>query len=95
LFFLTLTYSSLFLFTKTNLETQPTKIKLQWNMIYKEYSHGVAACILLMAIYSFLPEATASQLASLRPVYWLEALAILAFGVAWFTKGEAILKDEI
>jgi hypothetical protein len=47
-----------------------------------------------MATCSFLPGATALRLVSFRPVYWLEALAILAFGVSRFTKGEAILKDE-
>ncbi len=24
-----------------------------------------------------------------------EALAVLAFGISWFTKGEAILKEEV
>jgi hypothetical protein len=30
-----------------------------------------------------------------HPVFWLEALAIFAFGTSWSTKGEAILRDEI
>jgi hypothetical protein len=30
-----------------------------------------------------------------KPGYWLEALAVLAFGISWFTKGEAILKDKV
>ena len=29
-----------------------------------------------------------------RAVFWLEALAIVAFGVSWLVKGEAILKDR-
>jgi hypothetical protein len=28
------------------------------------------------------------------PVFWLESLAVISFGVAWLTKGETILKDE-
>jgi hypothetical protein len=30
----------------------------------------------------------------LNPVFWLESLAVEAFGVSWLTKGETILKDE-
>lgn len=29
-----------------------------------------------------------------RPVYWLEATAIVALGVSWLSKGEAILGDQ-
>jgi hypothetical protein len=29
-----------------------------------------------------------------RPLLWGETLACEAFGVAWFVKGEGILKDE-
>ena len=35
------------------------------------------------------------SLLKLNPVFWLESLAIVAFGVSWFVKGEAILKDEV
>ena len=35
-----------------------------------------------------------SPVKRLDPVFWLEATAIVAFGVSWFTKGEAIRKDE-
>ena len=52
-------------------------------------------CILLIAIYSFLPSRMASLLEEYEPVFWLEALAVLAFGISWLTKGEAILKDEV
>jgi hypothetical protein len=31
--------------------------------------------------------------AALHPVLWLEALASIAFGTAWLTKGQAILRD--
>jgi len=54
----------------------------------------MAGCILLIAVYFMLPAGTAASLASLNPVYWLEAIAIIFFGISWITKGEAILKDE-
>ena len=95
LFFLTLIYFSLFLFTKTDPDKSPTKRKLQRNRVYKACGYTMSICILLIAIYSFLPDTMASHLEAYKPIYWLEALAVFAFGISWFTKGEAILKDEV
>jgi hypothetical protein len=64
-------------------------------MVYKVCGYAMSVCILLIAFYIILPETIKSSLAVCQPVYWLEALAILAFGISWFTKGEAILRDEI
>ena len=50
--------------------------------------------ILLIAIYSLLPKPVSTSLEFTHPVFWLETIAILAFGFSWITKGEAILKDE-
>ena len=36
----------------------------------------------------------AAGLNSLHPVFWLETIAIAAFGVAWLVKGQAILADK-
>jgi hypothetical protein len=55
----------------------------------------MAVCILLMVLYIFLPKATAASLEANHPIFWLEALAILSFGISWLTKGEAILKDQV
>jgi hypothetical protein len=30
----------------------------------------------------------------LTPVFWLESVAVVAFGVSWLVKGETILKDH-
>ena len=50
------------------------------------------ACIALIAVAALPPiKAMVEQLA---PRFWLEAIAIEAFGVSWLTKGEAILKDQ-
>lgn len=93
LFFFTLTYFCLFLFTKTDQGTL-SKRKRQRNNVYKGCGYTMAACIVLMAIYTFLPGGAKSNFEQLNPIYWLEAFAILAFGLSWFTKGEAIFKDE-
>ena len=95
LFFLTLIYFSLFLFTKTDPKKTPKKRKKQRNRVYKACGYTMGICILLIAINSFLSGSAASFLEAYKPVFWLEALAIFAFGISWFTKGEAILKDKV
>ncbi len=95
LFFLTLIYFSLFLFTKTNPDRTPTKRKLHRNIVYKICGYIMFVCIVLIFVYIILPESIASFFESLNPVYWLETFTVLAFGISWFTKGEAILKDEV
>ncbi len=34
------------------------------------------------------------RLEDLRPVLWLESLALWAFGIAWFVKGRTLWKDS-
>ena len=53
----------------------------------------MSVCILLTVV-SQLP-AVALALKAYDPIYWLESIAIVAFGISWLTKGEAILKDEV
>lgn len=96
LFFFTLAYFSLVLFTKTNPHTPPTPRKLQRNQIYRVCGWLIIAAVVLIAGYTLLlPAETMDWLdQTWRPTFWLEALAILAFGFSWFVKGEAILADD-
>ncbi len=93
LFFLTLIYFSLFLFTKTDPERSATRRKLQRNNIYKVCGYIMSICILLMVIYYVLPEGVTAPIKAINPVFWLEASAIVAFGISWLIKGETLLKD--
>lgn len=94
LFFLTLICFSLFLFTKTDPKKTPSRRKLQRNRVYRACGYTMVVCIALIGVYAILPETTASSLEAYKPIYWLEAVAVVAFGISWFTKGEAILKDD-
>ena len=96
LYFATLIFFSLRLFTKTDSDPSatPTPQKLQRNLIYRVCGITMLVCLVLMAVYNFLPLETKGMLVVYKPVYWLEALAILTFGISWFTKGENILKDR-
>ncbi len=95
-FFLTLSYFSIFLFTRTNPKGKPpmTRRKLLRNRIYRICGYLMVFCIVLIGVYSFVLSKAWPVLESYHPIYWLEALAIVTFGVSWIIKGEAILKDE-
>lgn len=91
LFFLTLAYFSLVLFTKSDPTIPPTPRKLMRNRVYRICGWTIIACLgLIVVAGNFSPD----PVKRLDPVFWLEALAIIAFGFSWLTKGEAILADQ-
>ena len=91
-FLLTLAYFSLVLFRKTDPAKTPTRRKRQRNAVYTFCGYAILVCIALIVVVAFIP--SDSPLKRLDPVFWLESAAVVAFGVSWLTKGEAILKDE-
>jgi len=92
LLFLTFAYFSLALFTKTDLNGTPTRQKLQRNTVYRVCGYAILACIALLGVVALPPVQTLVE--RLTPVFWLESVAVVAFGVSWLTKGETILKDQ-
>ncbi|HLR04902.1 MAG TPA: hypothetical protein VK117_03760, partial [Pyrinomonadaceae bacterium] len=92
LLFLTLAYFSLCLFRKTDPTKPPTPQKRRRNVVYALCGYAILGSILLIATFKALPGLAPFQ--QLTPVFWLEALAVVSFGVSWLTKGEAILADE-
>jgi hypothetical protein len=94
LFFLTLAYFSLCLFTKTDLTKTPTPRKLQRNKVYRVCGYMLLASIVLIGLLTFLPSEIKQTLSPYHPVHWLESLGVVAFGISWLTKGEAMLGDR-
>ena len=94
-FFLTISYISLFLFTKTDPAKPPTPQKLERNKVYKSCGVIILGSIFLIGVYKIIGFYKLASLDNLNPVFWLESVAQLAFGVSWLVKGEAILRDEI
>jgi len=107
--FLTLSYFSLCRFTKTsqkpekcwkrlqikNHENRPTGRKLIRNRIYVACGLIMIGCILLIGIYQLLSDTSFGEvLSKLKPVFWLETLALWAFGFSWLTKGNAVFADK-
>ena len=92
LFFGTLAYFSIVLFTETAPDAKPTRKKLQRNVIYRVCGYTMLATVGLIGLFT-LP--SVFPLAErFTPRFWLEALGIVAFGVSWLVKGETILKDQ-
>ncbi len=91
-FFLTLSYFCLVLFRKTNPEKTMTEAKKTRNKVYATCGGIMLGCIVLLLINAVFLRDTAIK--NLDPVFWLETLAIVAFGFSWLTKGEALWKDQ-
>ena len=58
------------------------------NKVYVVCGIFMLVCIALVAIYGWFLQDTA--IASIKPVFWLESLALWAFGWSWFVKGEGL-----
>ncbi|WP_020657470.1 hypothetical protein [Amycolatopsis benzoatilytica] len=88
IFFLTLAFFCLFLFTKT--DGTPSPRKRSRNVVYRVCGVVMLVSLALLVINAaFFNAATVS----LHPTVWLESLAVIAFGFAWLVKGETLLAD--
>jgi hypothetical protein len=94
-FLLTLTYFALFLFTKSNkMPSEMSPLKRIRNTVYQACGGIMLLSMLLLAAYFLLRGGEGPFLGTSVPTFWLETLAIVAFGVSWFVKSEVILKDQ-
>lgn len=90
LFFISLAYMSICLFTKSS--GIKTAQKQNRNKVY--IACGVTILVAIVAI--FIVQKSSYLFAILHPykiVFWLEWLALFAFGISWLTKGELLLPD--
>lgn len=81
----------LVLFTRTGPDGMPTKQKKTRNVIYLICGWVIVACLVLGVLAAFGLDRTLTD--ELRPLFWLESVAVFAFGVAWFVKGETLFRD--
>jgi len=92
LFFLTLAYYSLFLFTRSNSDGKPTARKLQRNLVYRTCGYTMLICTLLSLAYMVIQYSIYISPTAFQPVFWLESLNFFAFGLSWLTKGQLFLR---
>ena len=94
LYFSTLAYFCLALFTKSDPAKPPTPRKIQRNRVYRICGYLIIWSLVAIALLAILPNSWTAVFEGLNPIFWLESVAVIAFGVSWFVKGEGILEDE-
>lgn len=91
-FFLTLIYYSLFLFTKTDPRKMRTYRKVIRNRVYQVCGNVMLVSIILIIAYHYLPNKSRLD-ETYHPLYFLESILVVFFGVSWIVKGGTILSD--
>lgn len=91
-FFVALAIFCLFLFTRTEPDGTPTDQKRTRNVVYRICGWVIVGCLVL-AVVAGVGLGTDLK-AELRPLFWLESVAVLAFGVSWLVKGETLFRDQ-
>jgi hypothetical protein len=91
LLFITLAVIALWLFRMTEPHRERTPEKRKRDLVYLLCGGVIALCVVLVPIESLV---IGAPIAKYNPLFWLEAVAIVAFGIAWLVKGETILKDK-
>ena len=84
-FFLLRAFNILFLFTKS--VPNPTPEKLKRNRLYRVCGVGIIAFMASQAIFTFVPVSGPYTMVN-------EAGMLLCDGVAWLTKGGALMRDK-
>ncbi len=90
IFFLTLAFISFFLFTKSRgIKTEEKKTR---NKIYRSCAVIMVVCVVLVFVAT--RDAFEDDADAMNAVFWLEWIALLAFGTSWLVKGELLLSDH-
>src|SRR3974390_1090711 len=91
LLFLTLAYFCLVLFKMTASGRAMTRQKQQRNVVYTVCGWVIIASVRSIVVLKFLH--VTHLLGDLGSVFVFETTSLIAFGIAWLTKGETFLKD--
>jgi hypothetical protein len=91
-FLLLLAYFCLFLFTRSDVSPPDmTRHKKLRNKIYRGCGIAITAGIVIAALLEWLTSNAFRD--AWHPVFWCEAVAVIAFGIAWLIKGETLFAD--
>ena len=89
IFFAILAFMSIFLFTKS--KGTMTAQKKKRNRVYRICGITILVSVACIPIAGF--DGIKQYVRFLKPTFTLETIALVAFGISWLTKGEAILAD--
>ena len=101
IFFSILAYFSLCLFTKSCFkpDDRPPQ-KRRRDKVYRAAGYTILGSIGLIVILGgikmlgFVSAELIQAVEAWHPVFVLESVAVIAFGVAWLTKGQALMRDD-
>jgi hypothetical protein len=91
LFFLSLSYNSMFLFTRRHPGVMGRE-KRRRNMIYRLCGIVMILAIVFITIYTLFLRDT--YISKFCPVLIFESIALFAFGISWLVKGHTLFKDK-
>ena len=100
LYFFILIVYALFLFPKTHMDMVTGeklfmgRQKKKRNVVYYICGGLMTASLLLIIAYMWFLANLYPGLKSLHPVFWLESIVLLSFGISWLTKGQLFFRDE-
>jgi magnesium-transporting ATPase (P-type) len=100
LYFTTLIVYALFLFPKTHMDMVTGekmfmgRQKKRRNVVYYCCGGLMTVSLLLILTYIWILEDHYTNLMRLDPVFWLETVVLLSFGISWLTKGQLFFRDE-
>jgi hypothetical protein len=93
LLFLTLAYFCLVLFKMMASGKTVTPQKIQRNRVYTVCGYAILASLALIVLIEVVLKHS-YLIGHLGTLFCFETTSLIAFGIAWLTKGEAFLKDE-
>lgn len=94
IFFLSLAVFCLWLFPMTKKDGSKTQRKTYRNRLYRICGLTILAVLVLIAVWDiFFEKNPPAWSTGLHPVFWLESIANLAFGLSWLVKGGVVMRD--
>jgi hypothetical protein len=85
-------YLSMFVVTRTKPGLPLNPRKKRRNIVFRACGYVIIACIIGMGIVGI--PSIKEHVQQYNLVFWLESLAVFAFGASWLIKGETILADR-
>ncbi|WP_235299357.1 hypothetical protein [Portibacter marinus] len=91
LFLLVLAFMSWFLFTRSDPSSPITDQKKKRNVIFRVCAIIILFCVVASGVIFFVFNEWIES--ATKPIFWLESIALWAFGTSWLIKGDTIFSD--